>query len=194
MKHLKFFLHVLVVAVSAAVMSSCGGAPVKSECNVEVYSPIARYSEVVLLDSHGAVLDSTLRVVNDSIRFSRNDIDEMPYVAVIRMVNPADSIDMVYMPVVIEGGTVVLNLGDEISLGGTADNRAMYKFLKAKNSFVRTYSNPEHDLERLESDYSRFFADQIMLNFDNVVGRYIYDTYGSQLTREDRMRVEEKTK
>lgn len=194
MKHLKFFLHIILVGLSAAALASCGGAPVKSECRVEVWSPVERYSEVALLDSRGAVIDSTLSVVNDSIRFTRNDIDEMPYVAVIRLVNPADSIDMVYMPIVVEGGTVALTLGDEISLGGTDDNSAMFRFLKAKNSFTSHYANPGNDLEQLERDYSKFFADQILLNFDNVVGRYIYDTYGSQLIAEDRARVEEKNK
>ena len=140
------------------------------------------------------MIDSTLTICNDSIRFMRNDTARMPYVAVLLLTNPTDSLNFVMMPMVIEAGTVKLELSDRISLSGTDDNKKMYEFQKAKNTFTRQYDekmNPEHDVNKLKADYSKFYSDQAIINKDNVVGEYIYDTYRSLMTREDEKRVKE---
>lgn len=193
MKHFLFFLQITVIAAAAA-LTSCGGAPVQSPCSVEVFIPLKQYTEVSLMDQHGKLIDSTLTLSNDSIRFTRDDIKAMPYMAKLCIVNPNDSLDILYMPLVIEGGTVKVEISDVLNLEGTPDNRALLKFIKAKNSFAANYQNPDHDLEKLNRDYSKFYSDQMILNYDNVVGRYIYDAYGSLLTPEDEQRVKEKLK
>lgn len=185
---------ILPALAAALALASCGGAPKQSRCNVEVFSPEKKYTEVRLMSTDGHVLDSTLVVRNDSILFSRTDSTAMPYVATLRLRNPSDSIDMIFMPIVIEGGTVRLDLTSRISLSGTDDNEKMYQFLKEKNRFSANYENPGHDTGKLREDYSRFFADQAILYGDNIVGEYILRTYGSLMTAEDRKRVDQRTK
>lgn len=150
----------------------------------------------MLLDTKGVVIDSTLRVCNDSIIFFRTDTASMPYVATLKLRNPNDSLDDLSMPIVIEGGTVSLELADVISLSGTSDNDALFKFLKAKNSYMaKLYKdNDDHDLEKLKKDNSKFFADQILLNQGTIVGEYIMQTYQQLLSREDYLRIKERMK
>ena len=177
----KVNLSILLTFALAAILTACGGKPKQSRCDVEVYTPLKQYTEARLLDTHGRVIDSTLVIKNDSVRFSRNDVKEMPYVADIQLRNPKDSIDILVMPIVIEGGTVKLDLTDRISLSGTDDNERLFKFLKNKNSFIAKYQNENHDLAKLKADYSRYFLDQLMQNKGTIVGDYIYETYSSFL-------------
>ena len=176
------------------LLAACGGKSKQGPCSVEVYYPNAEFTEVRLIDPTGHMIDSTLTIRNDSIRFSRNDTARMPYVAVLMLTNPTDSINFVSMPVVIEAGTVKLELTDRISLSGTDDNKKLFEFQKAKNTFTRQYDekmNPEHDVQKLKADYSKFYSDQAILNKDNVVGEYIFDTYRSIMTLDDENRVKE---
>ncbi|MDE6548103.1 MAG: hypothetical protein K2L22_03800 [Muribaculaceae bacterium] len=176
------------------LLAACGGKSKQGPCSVEVYYPNAEFTEVKLIDPTGHMIDSTLTIRNDSIRFSRNDTARMPYVAVLMLTNPTDSINFVSMPVVIEAGTVKLELTDRISLSGTDDNKKLFEFQKAKNTFTRQYDekmNPEHDVQKLKADYSKFYSDQAILNKDNVVGEYIFDTYRSIMTLDDENRVKE---
>lgn len=168
----------------------------QSRCDVEVYTPVREYSEVTLLGPRGEVLDSTLSVRNDSVRFSRTDSLSMPYVATLRLRNPSSAeLDAVYMPLVIEGGTVRVGLTEsDITLTGTPGNERLLKYVKAKLRFESDYSrggNPGHDVERLRADYSRFFSDQILANRGTVVGDYILETTRQFLTPEDLRRVRE---
>lgn len=198
MKKTTISLCILMATVLLPVVfSACSSKPKQARCDVEVFSPEKRYSEAKLLDINGAVIDSTLSVRNDSIRFSRTDSLAMPYIATLRLRNPSDSLDMVYMPIVIEGGTVRLDLTDRISLSGTVDNEALFRFLKEKNSFTAKYereNNDAHDVDKLKTDYSKFFSDQAILNQGSVVGKYILETYRSIMTPDDLERVNERIK
>ena len=176
------------------LLAACGGKSKQGPCSVEVYYPNAEYKHVSLVDDRGKMIDSTLTIRNDSIRFTRNDSAKMPYVAVLMLTNPADSMNFIGMPIVIEAGTVKLELTDHVSLSGTDDNKKMHEFLKAKNNFTLHYDekmNPEHDVQKLKADYSKFFSDQAIMNKDNVVGEYILKAHGSIMTHEDQKRVNE---
>lgn len=166
-------------------LAACGGTPIKSKCSVEIFIPSPEYTEIILLDTQGNVIDSTLSLKNDSIRFFREDIDMMPYIATVMLSNPSDSLDIIYHPIVVEGGTVRLELTDRISLTGTADNDRLFRFLKDKNRYLSHYENKEQDVEKLRADHSRFFTDQIMRNKDNIVGEYILATYREFLEPDD---------
>ena len=170
------------------VMAACGGTPKKSRCEVEVYSPFKQYSQVVLFSSTGKILDSTLVVNNDSIRFARTDTANMPYMALLMLSNPSDTLDIISMPIVIEGGTVKLELTDNIQLGGTEDNDALFQFKKAKNSFMKREKEVK-DPEQFKKETSKFLADQAILNKDNMIGDYIYRTYMTFFQAEDMERV-----
>lgn len=190
--------YVATIAFSLLMfLAACGGAPKQSKCSVEVYVPGQHFSDISLVTPGGSMLDSTLTLRNDSIIFTRTDSTSMPYVAVLRLMNPEDSIDIVSMPIVIEGGNVKLDLTERISLSGTGDNEKMFQFLKAKNTFSAKYAregNPDHDLNKLKEDYSKFYADQAILNADNIVGEYILTAYRGVMTSADRTRVEERIK
>lgn len=182
----------VIAALLAIASAACGGRPLQSRCEVRVHTPGDRYTEVRLLDTRGNVLDSTLRVAGGTVTFTRTDSLDMPYVATLRLRNPGDSLDILYMPVVIEGGTVEVDLTDRISLSGTADNDRLYDFLRARNNFTARYGregNPEHDVEKMRRDYSVFFADQILLHRGTVVGDYLLETYRRILGPEDLLRV-----
>ncbi len=175
-------------------LAACGEKSKQGPCNVEVYYPNAQYKNVSLVDANGNRLDSTLTIRNDSIRFLRNDSAQMPYVAVLVLTTPNDSMNFISMPMVIEAGTVKLELTNNVSLSGTKDNKKMHEFLKAKNNFTLHYDekmNPEHDVKKLKADYSKFFSDQALLNHDNIVGEYILQAYGQLMNREDEKRVKE---
>lgn len=140
------------------------------------------------------MIDSTLTIRNDSIRFMRNDSASMPYVAVLMLTSPTDSLNFISMPMVIEAGTVKLELADRISLSGTDDNKKLFEFEKAKNTFTRQYDekmNPQHDVEKLKADYSKFYSDQAIMNKDNIVGEYILTAYGQKMSFDDQKRVKE---
>lgn len=176
------------------LLVACGGKSKQGPCSVEVYYPNAEFKEVSLMDASGNVLDSTLNIRNDSIRFTRNDTARMPYVAVLWLMDPQDSINYITMPMVIEAGTVKLELAEKISLSGTDDNKKMFEFQKAKNTFTRQYDdkmNPEHDVNKLKADFSKFYSDQAIVNADNIVGEYIYNAYSPVMTPDDQKRVKE---
>ncbi len=175
-------------------LAACGGKQKQGPCNVEVYYPNAQYKNVSLVDANGNRLDSTLTIRNDSIRFLRNDSAQMPYVAVLVLTTPNDSMNFISMPMVIEAGTVKLELTNNVSLSGTKDNKKMHEFLKAKNNFTLHYDekmNPEHNVEKLKADYSKFFSDQALLNHDNIVGEYILQAHGQMMTYQDQKKVKE---
>lgn len=176
------------------LLAACGGKSKQGPCSVEVYYPNAEYSQVRLVDATGHMIDSTLTIRNDSIRFTRNDSASMPYVAVLLLTSPTDSLNFISMPMVIEAGTVKLELADRISLSGTDDNKKLFEFEKARNTFTRQYDekmNPQHDVEKLKADYSKFYSDQAIMNKDNIVGEYILTAYGSIMTLDDEKRVKE---
>lgn len=176
------------------LLAACGGKSKQGPCSVEVYYPNAEYSQVRLVDASGHMIDSTLTIRNDSIRFMRNDSASMPYVAVLMLTSPTDSLNFISMPMVIEAGTVKLELADRISLSGTDDNKKLFEFEKAKNTFTRQYDekmNPQHDVEKLKADYSKFYSDQAIMNKDNIVGEYILTAYGQKMSFDDQKRVKE---
>ena len=187
-----FYLHLLTAAMALTV-TACGGNR-QGPCTLTVTTPYGKYQSAALLDGSQKQLEAETALTAGTVTFSRDDADRMPYIATVQVMNPADSLDVLEMPVVIEAGEVTLELGPSVSLSGTADNRAMYRFLRDKAKFDATYSNPEMDVKKLHSDYSAFYRDRILENADNPVGRYIYDTYGAHLLTDDREQVEEKLK
>lgn len=184
----------LCVAAMVLLLAACGESNKKGLCQVEVFSPVKEYSEVALLDGKGHVIDSTLVVKNDSIIFSRTDTVNMPYVVTLRLKNPNEKLDAVLMPIVIEAGTVKVELAeDRLGLSGTSDNDALYNFVKARLKFINHYdeSNPEHNVDKLKEDYSKFYSNQAIMNKDNIVGKYIFEQYGSVMSKDDKQRVAE---
>lgn len=187
-----FYLHLLTAAI-AVTATGCGGNR-QGPCSLTVTTPYEKYSSATLLDCRMQPLEAETAMTGGSVTFSRDDVEQMPYVATVQVMNPADSLDVLEMPVVIEAGEVKLDLGPSVSLTGTSGNRAMYGFLRDKAKFESTYSNPDMDIAKLHKDYSAFYRDRILDNAGNPVGRYIYEAYGTHLLPDDRKQVEEKLK
>lgn len=182
---------ILFGALFSALFTACNKTPKQSECTVEVYTPLRQYTKALLIDSKGEAVDSTLQIKNDSIIFKRNDIKEMPYIVTLTMINTRDSLDILNMPLVIEGGTVKLELTDKLSLSGTEDNDKLFKFLKSKNKFLASQKQDSSDFEQQKKDISRYFLDQFMQNKDNIVGSHIFDVYSQFMTSSDYMQASE---
>lgn len=182
---------ILFGALFSALFTACNKTPKQSECTVEVYTPMRQYTKALLIDSKGEAVDSTLQIKNDSIIFKRNDIKEMPYIVTLTMINTRDSLDILNMPLVIEGGTVKLELTDKLSLSGTEDNDKLFKFLKSKNKFLASQKQDSSDFEQQKKDISRYFLDQFMQNKDNIVGSHIFDVYSQFMTSSDYMQASE---
>ena len=114
------------------LLAACGGKSKQGPCSVEVYYPNAEFKEVALISPTVNMIDSTLTIRNDSIRFLRNDTARMPYVAVLLLTHPTDSLNFVMMAMVIEAGTVKLELTDRISLSGTTTIRSFMSFRRRR--------------------------------------------------------------
>lgn len=180
----------------ALLAASCGRkVPVQSRCTVRLHSIYPEYSVGELRGLGHELLDSTLRLVNDTLSFVRTDSTRMPYMAFIRLHNPQDRADWIEMPVAIEGGVVEVDLGRYIETKGTPLNEQVQEFLNARqtvNESLDTKKNPGLTVEDIRSAYSRFYREQILSNADNVLGDFIYKAYSVHLQDEDRSAVESK--
>ena len=180
-------LLLLAIFVGAGLIGCAGGqSPKQSGCKVSVKVDIPQYTEAYLMDAEQRVLD-TLNIVDRTISIERTDTASMPYVAIIQLVNPADSIDFLSMPVVIEGGKVQVEIGEYVTTQGTALNFRLQEFLNdlqaTRDSFKKMDAS---QLETMKKTFSEFYRQQILTNKDNVLGRYIYDSYGIHLNDADR--------
>lgn len=180
-------LLLLLLNVGIGLVGCKGGqTPQQSGCTVSVKVDIPQYTEAYLMDAGQRVLD-TLSIVDKTITIERTDTASMPYVAIIQLVNPADSIDFLSMPVVIEGGKVQVEIGEYVTTQGTALNFRLQEFLNdlqaTRDSFKKMDAS---QLETMKKTFSEFYRQQILTNKDNVLGRYIYDSYGIHLNDADR--------
>lgn len=180
-------LLLLLLNVGIGLVGCKGGqTPQQSGCTVSVKVDIPQYTEAYLMDAGQRVLD-TLSIVDKTITIERTDTASMPYVAIIQLVNPADSIDFLSMPVVIEGGKVQVEIGEYVTTQGTALNFRLQEFLNdlqaTRDSFKKMDAT---QVETMKKTFSEFYRQQILTNKDNVLGRYIYDSYGIHLNDADR--------
>ena len=109
----------------------------------------------------------------------------MPYVAIISLKNPADSIDRIDMPFVVEAGKVNIEIGEYISTSGTPLNGRLQEFLNDLQA-LRSSLDVNISIEEMNQLFSEFYKQQILSNKNNVLGQYIYMSYGIHLNDADR--------
>lgn len=180
-------LLLLLLICSGIGFTSCNSKKtnISNNCIVNVKIGIPQYTKGYLIKDNNQTLD-TLNISNTTISFERNDTASMPYVAVIQLINTEDSIDILSMPVIIEPGKININIDEYVTLKGTKLNLRLQEFL---DGLQLTYDSIKQikdiQLEKTKAKFSEFYRQQILINKDNVLGEYIYNSYGIHLTKAD---------
>ncbi len=184
----KYLLSLLLPATLLCLLAACGNktnSAGQSVCDIHVKVAFPEYTRGCLQTPEGTCLD-TLAIDNGVAAMQRTDSTQMPYVAVIRLENPADSLDFMEMPVVVEGGEVAVEIGEYITTSGTLLNQQLQQFLnELQATLTAAKNNKEIKGEEIDKLFSAFYRQQILANKDNVVGKYIYGAYGSHLKGDD---------
>lgn len=96
------------------------------------------------------------------------------------------------LPVALEAGKIKVVLDSIIYTGGTPLNDKLQDFILAKQRFVlkEDASRSKDELPRL---FSTFLKKQVLGNLDNIVSQYIYQTYSTKLTNEDKKEILERS-
>lgn len=181
----KNLLLLLLLSVGIG-LAGCGGKQQQepSGCTLTVKLDLPEYTRGYLKNTDYQVLD-TLQIGKEMV-LERTDTASMPYVALVELINPKDSIDVLTMPVVVERGDVQVEIGEYVTTRGTELNVRLQEFLNGlqatRDSFRQCDSTQLRNIGKVFSD---FYRQQILTNKDNVLGRYIYQSYGIHLTEAD---------
>jgi len=179
--------------LALALLVGCGGEGRKAYCDITVRSEFPEYSVAVMKDADGRVIASDLKAVDGVISIERNDTAAMPYFAFVLLKNEADSMDYLEIPVAVEAGSPKITVGERMTIGGTELNDALDHFLAERSRLGRQFDDVTDGnltVEKLREAYSNFYMSQILENNDNIIGRFIYRTYGVHLLPDDRNKVE----
>ncbi len=179
--------------LALALLIGCGGEERKAYCDITVKSEFPEYSVAVMKDVDGRVIASDLKTVDGVISIERNDTAAMPYFAFVLLKNEADSMDYLEIPVAVEAGSPRIIVGERMSIGGTELNDALDHFLAERSRLGRRFDDVTDGnltVEKLREAYSNFYMSQILENNENIIGRFIYRTYGVHLLPDDKDRVE----
>lgn len=180
---LLFPLLALLLLLTACVQKQ----PVQAPCTIDLTCSLEGYSKGVLTLTDGTVLDS-LCLTDGHLSLLRTDSAQMPYVAKVKLVNDNDPTDDIYMPIVVEGGTVTVVLSELYTTKGTPLNKAMQQFfveMQRVHDSLEGETNPKVVAE----SYSAFFKKQILLHSNDVIGRFVLEEYGPNMTADDGMEV-----
>lgn len=181
----KNLLLLLLLSVGIG-LAACGGKQQQEPCGctLTVKLDLTEYTRGYLKNTDYQVLD-TLQIGKKMV-LERTDTASMPYVALLELINPKDSIDILTMPVVVERGNVQVEIGEYITTRGTELNVRLQEFLNGlqatRDSFRKCDST---QLKNIGKVFSDFYRQQILTNKNNVLGRYIYQSYGIHLTEAD---------
>lgn len=179
--------------LALALLIGCGGEERKAYCDITVKSEFPEYSVAVMKDVDGRVIASDLKAVDGVINIERNDTSAMPYFAFVLLKNEADSMDYLEIPVAVEAGSPRIIVGERMSIGGTELNDVLDHFLAERSRLGRRFDDVTDGsitVEKLREAYSNFYMSQILENNENIIGRFIYRTYGVHLLPDDRGKVE----
>ncbi|MEY8705921.1 DUF4369 domain-containing protein [Bacteroides faecichinchillae] len=180
----KYFL-LLLLLVCSWVMESCRKQQIQSRCIVEMKIEYPEYTQGYLKKLDGKQLDSLI-VINGHLNLERTDTLLMPYVAFISLKNPTDSIDRIEIPFVVEGGKVNIEIGEYINISGTPLNQRLQDYLNDLQALRSSLDEKTLSIKETNHIFSEFYRQQILNNKNNVLGQYIYKSYGVHLNDTDR--------
>ena len=175
------------LSVIMAALTACGSSSKKERCTIEITCSLEGYRHGVLTLQDGALLDS-LHLADGHLTLTRTDSTQMPYVARVVLYKDGAPQDEIEMPIVVEGGTVSVVLGELYSTWGTPLNREMQQFFVGMQK-VSDELEGETDPAIVTTRFSAYYKKQILLHSDDVIGRFVLADYGANLTADDGMEV-----
>ena len=182
-----FLLPALVLLLTA-----CGGngntAPFIGKVTLDGYE--GRHVYLEMTDDAQTVVDSAL--VKDG-RFSFNLNDSTPQVYQLVLKETDDDIFPILLPIVSEKGNLYVSMGELVYTSGTPLNDKLQDFLLAVSNLGDRKLENEADLEKYKADYAALLQGFILQNAGNVVGEYIFHTYHSKLSEQQKSVIKEKT-
>lgn len=104
----------------------------------------------------------------------------------------SDDLFPVTLPVVTEKGVVKVVLGELVLTSGTDLNDRLQDFLLAVDRFGDEMAGKGESHGKIKKDFSVLLESSILQNKDNEVGVYIFRSYGSRLSPEQKAHIAER--
>lgn len=176
--------------VTTLLLISCGGNITVAEGligNVTMDGYEGRKVYLETTDVNSSIVDSTT-VVDGKFAFTFNDTVPQVY----RLVLTASDNDRfpITLPVVSEKGQVKVVMGELVLTSGTALNDALQDFLLAVSNFTdKAMKQKEPDMNKVSEDFAKLVEGAVMGNIDTPVGVYIYRSYQSKLSDQQKATI-----
>ena len=141
----------------------------------------------MLINGDTRQLMDSMALQDGKFAFKKLDSIAEPYMAVVRFINPNDSMDVMDMPVAIENGEVSITIEEYIKTKGTPINTYIQKFLDGMQALHDAMQmDRDADAKDVAEAFSSFYKEQIVTNSHNCLGKYIWKQYGMHLSAEDK--------
>ena len=179
----------MTLASASLLVSSCGGSG-QSGCTLTGHTTFTEYNKAYVTDLDRNRLDS-IELKDGNFTFHVADSVDTPYPLYLTLEDPKDSLNNMEMPFIVEAGEIRMELNEYIRISGTPMNRGIQQFLDGmqmcKDAILQKKDLAVEDIRDIFSD---FYKQQILLNKDNALGRFIFHEYGVHLQPGDREQVE----
>ena len=163
------------------VLTLCACTSVPKGCTIEGTVKDKSYEGKQVYLRHALTpetYDSTI-VKNGTFRFTLGDTSP-------------DDLFPVTLPVVTEKGVVKVVLGELVLTSGTDLNDRLQDFLLAVDRFGDEMAGKGESHGKIKKDFSVLLESSILQNKDNEVGVYIFRSYGSRLSPEQKAHIAER--
>lgn len=176
--------------VTTLLLISCGGNITVAEGligNVTMDGYEGRKVYLETTDVNSSIVDSAT-VVDGKFAFTFNDTVPQVY----RLVLTASDNDRfpITLPVVSEKGQVKVVMGELVLTSGTALNDALQDFLLAVSNFTdKAMKQEEPDMNKVSEGFAKLVEGAVMGNIDTPVGVYIYRSYQSKLSDQQKATI-----
>ena len=177
-------------AALTLLSGACGTQNTPKGCTLTGHVSMPEYDMAYLADLDRHRVDSTALNGGD-FRFAVADSVSRPYALLLQLVDREEPLNQMDLPVMVENGTIQVDLGEYIHISGTPLNDRVQDFLNALQACKDNLSARKGvTVEQIQSTFSGFYKEQILLNKDNVLGGYSLRDYGVHLNAADRASVE----
>ena len=174
------------------VLSLCACTSVPKGCTIEGTVKDKNYEGKQVYLRHALTpetYDSTI-VKNGTFRFTLGETS--PEVSLLVLKASSDDLFPVTLPVVTEKGVVKVVLGELVLTSGTDLNDRLQDFLLAVDRFGDEMAGKGESHGKIKKDFSVLLESSILQNKDNEVGVYIFRSYGSRLSPEQKAHIAER--
>ena len=174
------------------VLTLCACTSVPKGCTIEGTVKDKSYEGKQVYLRHALTpetYDSTI-VKNGTFRFTLGETS--PEVSLLVLKASSDDLFPVTLPVVTEKGVVKVVLGELVLTSGTDLNDRLQDFLLAVERFGDGMAGKGESHGKIKKDFSVLLESSILQNKDNEVGVYIFRSYGSRLSPEQKAHIAER--